>query len=282
MMKYYLLKLEYYGPSFYGSQNQKNESWPTIQSEMIQALIKLHPQMSSEDCKIQAVSRTDRGVHALSQWFQVQVRSTFPSDKVKQALNYHLPETIRIAQIQESPIKINLMKNALWKEYRYFFYLSSSAHPVFLNHMVHYPYFLDLSMMHLACEKFIGKHDFKTFQCAGTQLKTTIRTIYHVQLIPFGLNQAQLFPFPENSYLLQVIGSGFLKQMIRLMMGAIWEIGRGRKTLKDLELALKGEKNDRLAAVAPAQGLYLYDIGFRDQNNDQKNRDWANNVLPKL
>lgn len=260
-MQNYLIKLEYFGVDFYGQQNQMRECWPTIQSELMKALLKISPELTTETCKIQSSSRTDRGVHALCLYSNIMVRKSFEEKRVLQALNFHLPNTIRVTQCTCTYDKrVDLRTSIKSKEYRYYFYPSTTPHPLFLNHMVHVPYPLDMEKIEKALKLFIGTQDFQNFQCAGTIVQSTIRTIYHLSLT----KQAQdtFFPFPENTYMLRIVGNGFLKQMIRLIVGTLWAIGRGKLTIDELEFHLKNPSKKKLGVVAPAQGLYLYNVEF--------------------
>lgn len=270
---YYLIKAQYFGVGYFGHQNQMQDCWPTIQSELMKALIKISPQLTPTTCKIQSCSRTDAGVHALAQFSIIPVRKTFPKNKLLCALNFHLPNTIRIVECNHYENRPSDIRSLFsWKEYRYYFYLSQNPHPLFLNQMCHMPYSLDFELMHKAAQMLVGTHDFKNFQCAGTIVTSTIRTILHLSIIPMPQVPMTFFPFPQDTFILQVIGTGFLKQMIRLIMGTLWAVGRKKLSIEELQFALENPSDQKLGIVAPPQALYLYNVGIHGQN-------WQNFII---
>ena len=118
---------------------------------------------------------------------------------------------------------------------------------------------LDIKKMRIACKTFVGTHNFKDFQCVGSDTNTSIREIFNCELTWHESNMHGIIP---DHWILEVTGNGFLKQMVRLIVGALWNIGRGKISISDLEESLKNPSGDRLGAVAPANGLYKISVEY--------------------
>ncbi|MBF0300286.1 MAG: tRNA pseudouridine synthase A, partial [Oligoflexia bacterium] len=187
-------------------------------------------------------------------------------------LNALLPNDIRILSVEISDEKFSPRKDALCKEYNYLFYNDEntsstfpSSFPFFFHQdlISHYPYKnFNLPKMIEAAKCFEGKHSFKNFYCKGSDVKTFDREIYCCELLPFDFSNT--FFTLNNCFLLKVVGNGFLKQMVRLMVGSIWNIGNEKINISDLKAALNGEVEEhiRLGKVAPPEGLYLKKINY--------------------
>jgi len=246
----YRLEISYFGNQFKGWQKQ-SQGERTVQGEFDEALSKIAKGYYSS----LAASRTDSGVHALCQIVRVQLQEAVPAHGLLLGLNSLLPPDITVITCREVENDYHPLAAATGKSYQYLF----STRPVDCFEQLwvaQSPYNLDLALMQKAIRSFIGEHDFRAFQCQGTPVDSTIRKITAVSL------RAELFRIhpllPEREYLsFCVEGEGFLKQMVRLMVGAIWSIGLQKSSIEDLEEALKSGSSQRLGIVAPASGLYL-------------------------
>lgn len=253
-MYYYRLIISYCGTNYFGWQIQNNAPEKTIQEELNIALAKL-----AKDKSVKSVGsgRTDAGVHALGQVVHVELPIEINCTGLKAGLNSLLSKDIRVLSVSRSEGDFHPIFHAKSKRYNYYF--SKKVGPFDHNLITEYPYDLDLDMMNLACNLFIGEHDFKDFYCIGTPVNTTKRTIFDCSLTEARL----MFPFGENQvYKFSVSGTGFMKQMVRLMVGTLWNVARGKTSLDDLELSLKGLGNRKLGIVAPPQGLYLVEVVY--------------------
>ena len=123
--------------------------------------------------------------------------------------------------------------------------------------LTYYPHHLDIEKMNRACKLFLGEHDFVNFQCQGTEVATTVRQITECEVLPINSADGHWGHLVGDYYVIRVVGNGFLKQMVRLMVGALWNIGRGKIGEADLHRALNHPLDKRLGATAPPQGLYL-------------------------
>lgn len=247
-MKNVRLTLQYDGANYSGWQSQRSDI--TIQSVVETALAKL----TGEKLKIVGSGRTDAGVHALMQVASFRTESPHPAATIRRALNALLPSDIRVVAAQEAPDDFNARYSSKGKVY---FYLIANMDcvPPFINRFAWgVPYKLNVAEMIRASRHLIGKKDFRVFMGSGSEAKTTIReltslAVEHTAGIEF------LGASIEGSFIkITVAGDGFLRHMVRNIVGTLVEVGRGRiraETLADL--------TDRQAAgpKAPAHGLFL-------------------------
>ncbi len=255
-MAIYKILLSYKGTGFLGWQIQPQKE-QTIQGQLNLALEKI---VKSSEIKTLSSGRTDAGVHALGQVVRVELPIYLPLDSLKKALNDLLPKSIQVLETQECDEVFHPIRDAQSKTYCYFF-TAVKPHPLWQELVTFYPYPLDHKLMQKACQEFKGSHDFKNFMCEGTPVSSTVRTIFSCSLKQQNASAWGPVHFPDT-WCLMVRGNGFLKQMVRLMMGSLWEVGRGKKTLLDLKKHLATAQSDRLGPVAPPQGLYLKAVEF--------------------
>lgn len=252
---HYRLKLQYNGTNYNGWQAQNNAR--TIQNELNKALNILS---KSDQVKSVGSGRTDTGVHALGQIVRAQIEHEIPSQGLLKGLNAHLPDDIRVLEASQCQEDFHPVFNAQYKEYNYLF--SCTRPSVFMKDLMAYcPYELDLDLLQKACDLFVGEYDFKNFYCVGTKLKSTVRTIYHCSLEKAPRNYA-IGPYIDDYYVIRVVGNGFLKQMVRMMVGSLWNVARGHKSLEDLRQALHDTEKGKIGSVAPACGLYLKEVVY--------------------
>lgn len=253
-MFHYRLTVSYVGTRYLGWQIQPESYGKTIQGEINLALQKIS---KSTDVKTLGSGRTDTGVHAMGQVVKATIPLEINPRNLLKAMNSHLPEDIRVFEASLSTEEFIPTVHAKSKEYHYRF-STNEIHPPFAEHLItHYPYEIDLEAMKKACQIFIGEHDFTNFFVEGTPVSSFVRQIYECEIIEVPANE--LFP---SYYVFRVVGSGFLKQMVRLMVGAIWRVGRGRVTLEELQNSLSPMKQEKLGAVAPGHGLYLMRVNY--------------------
>jgi tRNA pseudouridine38-40 synthase len=148
------------------------------------------------------------------------------------------------------------------KTYRYYFTDNKVVDP-FSNLFVYQIHgSLDLILIQEACELVKGEHDFQNFMCKGTPVKSSVREIFNCQLYQ---NQTPTNFFPcSGIHYIEFQGNGFLKQMVRLLMGGILNIGLGKKTLDELKKYLEVSMPDKLGPVVPAHGLFLWDMNIKN------------------
>lgn len=250
-MNFYKLLIQYRGTDYFGFQVQ-TEDQRTIQGEINRALKEI---AKSDEIKSIGSGRTDAGVHALGQVVRICIPLIIPPESLVRALNSHLPHDIRVISAENCDENFHPIFTAKLKEYNYVFTLETLG--AFSTELItHYPHDLDIEKMNKACKLFLGEHDFVNFQCQGTEVATTVRDITECEVLSFDTN-GHWSNLVGKYYVIRVVGNGFLKQMVRLMVGALWNIGRGKIEESDLHRALKVPVERRLGATAPPQGLYL-------------------------
>lgn len=255
-MNIYKLILQYKGSRYSGFQIQVKDQ--TIQGELNQALKILS---KCESVKSIGSGRTDAGVHALGQVVKIEIPVNIPEQGLVKGINSHLPHDIRVIQAERTDETFHPIYSAKSKEYNYVFSTQELITPFADELVTHFPYELDVEIMRKGCQLFCGEHDFINYQCTGTDVETTVRKIYECEILHFK-GDGHFKNLLEDYYVLRVVGNGFLKQMVRLMMGALWSLGRGKISLEDLEKSLKTPLSQRLGATAPPQGLYLKEVHY--------------------
>lgn len=268
-MFYYQLTVQYSGTNFDGFQFQPKLI--TVQSKLNQELTKL----VKGKITTRGTSRTDSGVHAYFQLIKITSEQTLfqnESDKNRFLNSFNqllFPDIICLTVDTCSPnFKPNIAAKS--KEYRYFFTNHQMVPIQNLQFMANFSRPLDFDKIQLCLEALAGEHDFCNFSSMGSNVTNTIRSIDSCELskvnphIVFQNNE--LFQFPEDiaeCYQLKIIGKGFLKQMIRHIVSALWMVGSGKLSVLEFKQLLNSSKRDQhLWKVAPANGLFLFKIEF--------------------
>ena len=256
---FYKIFVQYNGTNFLGWQIQANQG-RTVQGELYLGLGKI---CKSDQIKVVGAGRTDAGVHAFKQVAKITIPIELSPDALLRALNANLCHEIRIVDVHRCEESFHPIRDAKWKEYIYVFtnFKEESRSPFLRNVMANYPFDFDYELMAKGASLFVGKKDFLNFYCTGSEVNSTIRTIFSSEL---SLNNEEGFfsSYCPKYYIFKVKGDGFLKQMVRLIVGSLWNLGRGKIQLEDLEYALQKKLDKRLGMVAPAEGLYLREIMY--------------------
>lgn len=256
MNQHYRLTIQYKGTKYLGWQIQPESAGLTVQGELNKALKIVS---KSDEVRTLGAGRTDAGVHALGQVVKASMPLEINPENLIKALNVKLPDDIRVIAAENSDAEFFPTVHAKSKEYHYRF----TANPMFTafqNELIaNYPFKLDLEQMQRACEILIGEHDFSNFFCEGTEVASNIRTIFECEIIHVPQGHWGMLP---PHYVFRIVGNGFLKQMVRLLMGAVWNIGRGKISLEQFKAALSPNRVQRLGVVAPAEGLYMVRVNY--------------------
>lgn len=255
-MNFYKLTLEYKGTNYSGFQIQPNER--TIQGELINALKVIS---KSESIKTIGSGRTDSGVHALKQIVKAEIPLSIDPNKLVLALNTKLPRDIRVVSAEICAEDFHPIFHAKSKEYNYVF-TTSEIESVFSRElMANFDFDFDEDLMKKACKAFEGKHDFSNYQCVGTDIEDTVREIFLCELQKHK-STGHWAKYVDEYYVIRVVGTGFLKQMVRLMVGAIWNVSRGKVELSEIAKSLENPSAKKLGATAPPEGLYLVEVHY--------------------
>ncbi len=255
MIHHYKLILEYKGTRYLGWQVQPESAGLTVQGELNRALKTIS---KSDDVRSMGAGRTDAGVHALGQVAKVGMPLEIAPINLVRALNVNLPDDIRVLSAEVSDHEFFPTVHAVSKEYHYRFTCQRTFTAFQNDFIVNHPFELDLEKMRAACQLLIGKHDFTNFYCEGTEVASNIREIFECEILEVSGAEWML----PSHYVFRIVGDGFLKQMVRLLMGAVWNIGRGKINLEDLQTALGPQKVHRLGPVAPPNGLYMVRVNY--------------------
>lgn len=239
-----------------GWQVQPETAGLTVQGELNKAL-----QIVSKNSEVSSMGagRTDAGVHALGQVAKVGMHLVIPPENLIKALNVNLPDDIRVVEASISDYEFFPTVHAKSKEYHYRFTCTRMFNAFQNDLIVNHPFELDIQKMREACKILIGRHDFSNFYCEGTEVSSNIREIYECEILEVAQGNWNMLP---AHYVFRIVGNGFLKQMVRLLMGALWNIGRGKISLEEFKASLSAKKTERLGPVAPPSGLYMVRVNY--------------------
>lgn len=238
------ITLQYNGKNYCGWQKQPNALG--IQGTVEKAIYEI----TKEEVKVTASGRTDAGVHALGQVANFKTESKIPADRLPDALNAKLPKDISIISCEEVDIDFHARYNACGKTYRYLIYNKPYRSPLYKDLSYHVRYDLDLDKICLEAKSLIGTHDFGGFMSSGSSVKDTVRTIYDVDI-------------QENDGMIsiEVSGNGFLYNMVRIIVGTLVDIGRGR-IKHNMEEIINSKSRSMCGHTAPAHGLFLKKVNY--------------------
>jgi len=247
----YKIKISYNGTSFFGWQVQPQQR--TIQGELNKALVKI---CKSNDIKSVGSGRTDAGVHAREQVARIDLPIQLPCGALLAGINSLIDKDIRVLSVEVCDDQFHPIFSAYAKEYVYLLNTDTIQSAFSKNFVTHFPYHLNYEDMLIACKLFEGEYDFLPFSTKGTAVKTTIRRIFDCSIA------VKKDRFLGQYYQISVVGNGFLKQMVRLLVGAIVAVGRGKINIFDIEELLTCGEDRKISAVAPANGLYLNKVFY--------------------
>ena len=266
-MHYYHATIEYDGNDFAGFQWQKD--CPTIQSEINRALGHLVVGKFST----MGASRTDTGVHALDQHVKLTLENEIECAVFLAKLNQELHPQIRCLTLLPCLGSFNPGADSRSKEYRYFFTNEAIASQEQRKFIATIANPLNMDDVRACVNLILGKHDFSNFCSVGSNVKSTIRTITACEVSAVDprkeLAVSSLFAIPNELNLcfqLRIEASGFLKQMIRHLISALWMVGSGKMTVMEFEKLLNGPKvHKQMWRMATPSGLYLWQIHYQSQ-----------------
>ncbi|OIQ16688.1 MAG: tRNA pseudouridine(38-40) synthase TruA [Bacteriovorax sp. MedPE-SWde] len=254
-MKFYKGVVQYNGTSFFGWQKQPDQI--TIQGELEKVVSRLN---GNKEIQVIGSGRTDTAVHSIGQVFKITMPNDFEESKLLKGMNGLLPEDIVVSSLERCDENFQPVFDAKSKTYKYYFSTSDVKSPHLRSLVTFLDYDVDLALMNEACQQFVGEKDFVNFHTVGTPVKTTVREIFSCEVEEVVSGEHSIYP--DKTYVLIVTGSGFLKQMVRLIMSAIWAVGRERVGIEKLSMAFDTKLEQKVAATAPPQGLYLYEVKY--------------------
>jgi len=238
--------IEYDGTKYKGWQ-RLGDSDNTIQHKIETVLSK----MAGENIEITASGRTDAGVHATNQVANFRTESTMPTHKMRSYCYEYLPEDIVVKSVEEVDLNFHARYNAKVKKYVYNI-CNNKAHNVFnRKYEYHIPQPLNIEKMRKASEFLIGEHDFQSFTTLKTKKKSTIRDIYTINIVS-----------EDGNIEISIQGNGFMKNMVRLIVGTLIEVGLGERPAEGINDILDKRERKYSGHIAPAKGLFLDEVNY--------------------
>ncbi|KJR47009.1 tRNA pseudouridine synthase A [Desulfosporosinus sp. I2] len=245
------LRLAYDGTNYHGFQRQEKTHGPTIQGTLESTWMRL----VEEEVTLATAGRTDAGVHASGQVVNFMTLARIPDEKIPKAFNSLLPRDIRVLQADSVPDDFSARRSARWKRYDYC--LDNHRIPDVFQRLyaAHVPVPLNLEKMQMAASFLEGRHNFKTFAAAGGESKTFVRTIYRCQV-----KEAHQF------LKIACVGDGFLYHMVRIIVGTLMDVGKGRILPEEIPEIIASQERSRAREIAPAHGLTLAHVNYTDES----------------
>lgn len=243
-----ILKLAYDGTGFAGWQKQSSSSQPTVQGTLEKCL----SQLFSEPVKTIGSGRTDAGVHALGQIVHFDCPKPLANYDLQKSLNSMLPASMVVRGVWRAPQDFHALASATGKHYRYRIWNSPTKNP-FVRHFTLWerrP--IDLHWLNQSSRYLIGTHDFKSFQTAGTAVSSTERTVHLARWLE---RRHHLIEF-------QISGSGFLKQMIRNIVGTLLDLQLSGASPEHILPILEAKDRARAKGTASPEGLCLMRVEY--------------------
>lgn len=246
-MRNIALLLTYEGTAYHGWQSQKNLA--TVQ----QTLEKAIAMVVAHDVHVTGCGRTDAGVHAKSYVANFKTTSTIPTDRLPYALNTHLPADVVVTKAFEVHEGFNAIGSCARKEYTYIIYNHRVRDPFYVNRAWFYPKHLDENVMQQAADQFVGTHDFAAVRSVGTDVKSTVRTVYYYKVERKG-----------DLLYLRVCADGFLYNMARAMAGTIVYAAEGKIRPEEIGDILDSGNRTAAGPTVPSSGLYMTRLWYDD------------------
>lgn len=244
-MTNYKLLIEYDGTRYYGWQRQPNQN--TIQGKLESVL----SAMCQKDVEVIGAGRTDGGVHARGMVANVNLDTDFSAEEIRDYLNRYLPDDIAVLEVKEASPRFHARYNAIGKTYCYTCF-DGDVKPVFdrkyYTRLEEKP---DEELMRRAAEVLTGQHDFRNFCVNPRMKKSTVRCVDKILIERDGGYIRFTFH-----------GTGFLQNMVRIMVGTLLEVGCGRMTVEQVREVLKNPERQKAGPTAPAQGLCLMSVDY--------------------
>ena len=247
-MRNFLFKIKYDGSDFHGWQIQPNGI--TVQQVVKDAVRRIF----SQDVTVNGCSRTDAGVHANEFCFNCRIETDMECRRIISALNAVLPDTAVVFGCEEVSMDFHARFDCKGKEYVYLIDNSPYGNPFMNKRAFHYKYPLDDKLLDSEAKAFVGKHDFAAFCASGSSVEDTVREIYSFDVVRNG----DIVEF-------RVSGDGFLYNMVRIMVGTLLDISRGKIPENSIsKIILSGSRKEAGITASP-DGLYLNKVFYEEK-----------------
>jgi tRNA pseudouridine38-40 synthase len=239
------LTLAYDGTEYVGWQRQLNGV--SVQQHVEEAFVPLVGTAPT----VAGASRTDAGAHALGQVASVTIDVEYSASAIQRALNIRLPPDIRVVGSVDASPGFHARSHAKGKTYRYRIGTTPVLSPFDRRYVWHAPEPRDVAAMRHASTAFVGRHDFASFQARGSSIIDTVRTITRVELIE-----------RPSELVVEVEGEGFLRHMVRAMVGTLADVGSGLRRADSIAATIAARDRRSAGPTAPASGLTLVSVRY--------------------
>ena len=246
MGKNYKIIIEYDGTQFFGWQKQKDQK--TIQEEIEAVLSRI----LNQNITLFGSGRTDAGVHALGQVANFHADSDMNPFKLKKAVNSFIKLPIVIKECTIVDDQFHARYNAVSKEYHYFILNQEDPCAIKRQYQWHIRHKLDSRIMNQCCKTITGTMDFKSFENSGSPKSSTIRDVIF----------SSITPLKNNRFVFKICASGFLKYMVRNLIGTIVLAGAGKITLDEFIKIVEAKDRTKSGPTAPPHGLFLKNVNY--------------------
>ena len=255
-MPHFRITLAYDGTDFVGWQRQA--SGVSVQGLIEDALRTL----DGRDVDVTGAGRTDAGVHALGQVAAFTIARELAPGALVRALNAHLPHAVRVLTAEDAPPTFHPRFSARTKTYRYRLWNGDVMSPFERRYAWHVPGPLNVEAMRAAARLFEGRRDFAAFQATGSSVATTEREILVSTISTTG--DTEDTEGKTDVVVYEVTGTGFLRHMVRIIVGSLLEIGRGRQPVEWITGAIASRNRTTAGPTAPPDGLFLVRVEYAD------------------
>ncbi len=244
-MTTYALVLSYRGTDYAGWQRQPNAV--TVQEVVETALA----EVLGEPVRVVGSGRTDAGVHARGQVAHLRLGRDFPESALTHATNKVLPEAVRVLSTHRMIEEFHAQRDALAKEYRYRLRSEPVLSPIDSPFCVRLASSVDIEALERCADRLVGRHDWSAFAKSGGSHDDPWRRVDTAAWHSCG---------PEIQF--RIRGEGFLRGMVRALVGTMLEVGRGRRSLASFESLVGGSERSSAGPNAPARGLVLHRVDY--------------------
>lgn len=257
-LHYYLIRIEFLGFRYHGWAKQGTLKTVHHMVDRTINYVLDHDQFKTLGC-----GRTDALVSAMDYAFELFTNEEIDQTRFLKKFNENLPADIRAKSIKSVNEQFNVIQASRTKEYHYSFTFGNKEHPFSAPFMTQFHEKLNIDAMMEAAVIYRGTHNFRRFVSKPSDQAILERHISHSRIVPNTDHEST--HFPESSFIFQVASSGFLRYQVRLMMGALREVGQGKLTIEDLREALENPDGEPFTRKAPATGLMLYEVNFEEE-----------------
>jgi tRNA pseudouridine38-40 synthase len=241
------LVVRYDGAPFSGWQRQRGV--PTVQ----EALEDAASAIAVERITVRGAGRTDAGVHAHGQLASFTTRAEIPGHGWRMGLNSRLPKSVAVWDARATRDDFDPRRASAGKRYRYLLHLAADRDPLLHRRAWHLYGPMDIARMRAEAACFVGVHDFRAFRAADCERLTTVRAVWRVELV-------ERWSGRDDLVAVEVEGTAFLKNMVRVIVGTLVDVGRGRLPPGTVRARLADLDRTRAGMTAPADGLYLDEV----------------------